>query len=278
MEILWDYRVVLDLFLGGVGIGAFLFGAILFYINASQYESIIKKSWLISPVLIILGLLILITELGRPFNIVKALISTNPTSFMSIGIYLQGICLILMLLILIKLKNISEISKSLVYLAAAFAGLVGLYHGFLLTGMGNIVWNSSVPLIFFLSSIIAGTSLSLVISSTSDGYKKAIESLKLPLIFNAMLTLQLVAIFSWIYALTSRNTQANAAYAVLMSSYSMELWILVILIGIIVPLAMFTLTMMKKVEVKSIFLPTALCILVGSFFLKHLVVYFGQMV
>ena len=278
MEILWDYRVVSDLFLGGVGIGAFLFGAILFYLNASQYESIIKKSWFISPILIIVGLVLLITELGRPLNIVKALVNTNPTSFMSIGIYLQGICLLLMLLVLIKLKNISEISKPLVYLAAAFAGLVGLYHGFLLTGMGNVVWNSSVPLIFFLSSIVAGTSLSLVISSTSEGYKKALESSKLPLIFNAVLSLQLIAIFSWIYTLTSSNAEANAAYSVLMSSYSMELWLLVILIGIIVPLTMFTLTMMKKIELKSIFLPTALCILVGSFFLKHLVVYFGQMV
>lgn len=278
MEILWDYRVVLDLFLGGVGIGAFLFGAILFYLDSSKYESIIKRSWIISPLLIILGLLILITELGRPLNIVQTIFNTNPTSFMSIGIYLQGICLLLMIIVLLKIKTISVISKPLVYATAAFAGLVGLYHGFLLTGMGNIVWNSSVPLIFFLSSIVAGTALSLLVSTSTQSYKDAMDSSKLPLIFNAILTLQLVAILSWVYSLTSSNAEANAAYLVLMSSYSTQLWTLVILVGIIAPLALFTLAMMKKVEAKSILLPSALCMIAGSFFLKHLVVYFGQMV
>ena len=32
MELLWDIRVSLDVFLGGLGVGAFIFGAILFYI------------------------------------------------------------------------------------------------------------------------------------------------------------------------------------------------------------------------------------------------------
>ena len=105
MEVLWDNRVVLDLFLGGAGIGAFLFGVVLFYLNPKEYESIIKKSWLLSPILIIIGLLLLLTELGRPLNMLQAIFSANPTSFMSIGIYLQGICILLMIIVLMKIKN-----------------------------------------------------------------------------------------------------------------------------------------------------------------------------
>lgn len=278
MEVLWDNRVVLDLFLGGAGIGAFLFGAVLFYLNPMQYESIIKKSWVISPILIILGLLILITELGRPSNVIQMLFNANTTSFMSIGVYLQGICVLLMLIVIMNIKNILEISKPIIYITSMFAVLVGLYHGFLLTGMEKTVWNSSIPLIFLLSSIVAGTSVSLLLSLTSEDVTKAVENLKLPLILNSLLTLQLVAVLSWVYSLSTSSVEAKAAYLVLMNSYGTELWLFVILIGIIAPLAIFTLSMMKKVEAKSIILPATLCILAGSFFIKHLVVYFGQMV
>ena len=133
MEILWDYRVVLDLFLGGAGIGIFLLGAVLFYIDSRKYELIIKKSWIIAPIFIIAGLLLLMTELGRPMNVIKTIVYVNPTSFMSIGIFLQGIAILLLLLVALKASGtkMESIPKPLVYSAAVFAGLVGFYHGFL---------------------------------------------------------------------------------------------------------------------------------------------------
>ena len=61
MNLLWDVRVSLDLFLGGLGVGAFLVGAVLYYMDAKTYEGVIKKAFIIAPVLVIAGLLLLLT-------------------------------------------------------------------------------------------------------------------------------------------------------------------------------------------------------------------------
>jgi len=280
MEILWDYRVVLDLFLGGVGIGTFLLGAVLFYIDSNKYESIIKKSWIIAPLFIIAGLLLLMTELGRPMNVIKTLIYVNPTSFMSIGIFLQGITVLLMLLVALRVLSTKAefVSKPLVYFGAMFAGLVGLYHGFLLTGIERSPWNDSVPVIFFLSSILAGASISLLLSYKSEAFTEAIERLKLPMIFNVALTLLLVATISWAYSLMLNDAESKVSFALLMSDFSSVFWLLTVLVGMVLPIILFTMTIMKKIDIKAVFLPAALSIVVGSFFLKYLFVYLGQAV
>ena len=279
MELLWDYRVVLDLFLGGVGIGAFLFATILFLLDSVKYENIIKKSWILAPFLIIIGLILLLTELGKPFNIIKALTNINMTSVMSIGMFLQLICVVLMLILVIKLlsSKVAELSKCLVYLTAAFSGLIGIYHGFLLTGMGKIVWTDSIPSIFFISSILAGSSLVILISLKDKAFIEFSKNLKLPLTFNLILTMQFIAIFSWVYSLAIRGSETKLAYNELMSSFGSEFWLLMF-IGIIIPLIIFSMMLIKKVETKAMFTIATVCIITGSFIVKHIVVYLGQMV
>lgn len=278
MEVFWDNRVVIDLFLGGLGIGTFLIGVILFYINPEKYKTIIKRSWLISPFLIIVGLLVLMTELGRAYNIMQTLFNVNTASVMSIGIYLQGICIVLMLIVLLNVKDILSISKPLVFITSVSALSVGLYHGLLLTGMEKAVWGSMVPMIFVLSSVIAGAALSLLISINSESFVSAMASKKLPLAFSVSLILLFVALFSWAYSLSVGSQEAKDAYSVLMASFSTEFYVWVVMVGIIIPLVLSLLSLTKSIESKSLFLPLSLCILVGGFFIKHLFVYLGQMV
>lgn len=279
MEILWDYRVVLDLFLGGVGIGTFLFATILYAIDSEKFQRGIKKSWIISPILIILGLVLLLTELGRPLNVIKAIYNTNSTSVMSIGMFLQGICVALMLLIVVKLftSKINEIPKALIYITGLFAGLVGIYHGFLLTGIERIAWSDSIPSVFFISSILAGSSLATILAVSNEGYKELMSKLRLPAIFNIVLTLQIVSIFSWVYSLAIRGSETKLVYIKLMTTFGSEFWFFVI-VGIIIPIILFTIMLLKKIETKAMLITATLCIITGSLVIKYIVVYIGQMV
>jgi len=279
MEILWDYRVVLDLFLGGVGIGTFLFATILYVIDSEKFKRGIKKSWIVAPILIILGLVLLLTELGRPLNVIKAIYNTNGTSVMSIGMFLQGICVFLMLLVIYNLFKfkINEISKPLIYVTALFAGLVGIYHGFLLTGIERLAWTDSIPSIFFISSILAGSALSTVLMVSDEGYKELVTNLKLPIIFNLVLTFQIISIFSWVYSLAIRGSETKLVYSELMSSFGTQFWFFVI-VGIIIPLVLFTIMSLKKINTKAMFATATVSIIAGSLVIKYVVVYLGQMV
>ncbi len=276
MSVLWDIRVSLDLFLGGIGIGAFLLGALLYYVDSEAYGSFIKKAFLIAPIAVIAGLLLLMTELGRPFNVIKTLYEVNPTSFMSLGIFLQSgfILVALVLAFLAVTKGAETLSGPVVYFGAVLAGLVGLYHGFLLTGISIEPWNNAIPVVFFVSSLLAGASLLLCLNLGQ--LDDLATKLKLPLVMNLILTLELAAVLAWAYNLALTSDSSKHAYEVLMQSFGMQFWGISILLGLVVPLGLFTLALFKKASFKSVFVPASVAMIAGSFFLKNLVVYLGQ--
>ena len=275
MNLLWDIRVSLDLFLGGLGVGAFLMGAILYYIDAKAYDAVIKKALVVAPLLVMAGLLLLLTELGRPLNVIKTLYAINPTSFMSIGIFLQSafIAVALFIAFTVLTKGASELCSKVVYAGAILAGLVGLYHGFLLSGIAKEPWNNAIPVIFFISSILSGSTLVLLLSGNAE---EVSTKFKLPIIINMILTLELAAIFGWVYNLALNTAASKHIYDVLMASFGLEFWGLSIVVGLIAPLTLFTLVLLGKTSFKAVFVPASIAIVIGSFFLKNLVVYLGQ--
>lgn len=278
MDLLWDVRVSLDLFLGGLGVGAFLVGAVLYYMDAKTYEGVLKKAFIIAPVLVIAGLLLLLTELGRPLNVIKTLYAINPTSFMSIGIFLQSAFVAVALLIAFSIltKGAEGISAKFVYVGATLAGLVGLYHGLLLTGISIEPWNNAIPVIFFISSILAGSSLVFLLNLSE--LDTVLQKFKIPVIINMILTLELAAIFAWVYNLALTTASSKHAYDVLMGSFGLEFWGLSIVVGLLIPLALLTMVILGKTTLKAVALPTFATMVIGSFFLKNLVVYLGQAV
>lgn len=276
MDLLWDVRVSLDLFLGGLGVGAFLVGAVLYNMDAKAYESIIKKAFVMAPILVIAGLLLLLTELGRPLNVIKTLYAINPTSFMSIGIFLQSAFVAVALLVALQVvsKGTVSLCGKYVYLAAILAGLVGLYHGFLLTGISKEPWNNAIPVIFFISSILSGASLVFLLNLAE--LDAIVQKFKIPVIINMILTLELAAIFAWVYNLALTTASSKHAYDVLMGSFGLEFWGLSIVVGLLIPLALLTMVILGKTTLKAVALPTFATMVIGSFFLKNLVVYLGQ--
>lgn len=164
--------------------------------------------------------------------------------------------------------------EKFVYIGAVLAGLVGLYHGYLLTGIAKEPWNNAIPVIFFVSSILSGSSLVFLLSLSE--LDSLISKFKIPLIINMVLTLELAAVFAWVYNLALTTASSKHAYDVLMSSFGFEFWGLSIFVGLVVPLALLTLVILGKTSLKSVALPTFATMVVGSFFLKNLVVYLGQ--
>lgn len=275
MYLLWDIRVSLDLFLGGLGVGAFLMGAVLYYIDAKAYDAVIKKALVVAPLLVMAGLLLLLTELGRPLNVIKTIYAINPTSFMSIGIFLQSafVAVSLFIAFTVLTKGASQLCSKVVYAGAILAGLVGLYHGFLLSGIAKEPWNNAIPVIFFISSILSGSAFVLLLSGNTE---EVATKFKLPIIINMILTLELAAIFAWVYNLALTTAASKHIYDVLMASFGIEFWGLSIIVGLIAPLTLFTLVLLGKTSFKAVFVPASIAIVIGSFFLKNLVVYLGQ--
>ncbi len=76
----WDWRVAIDLFLGGAGVGALLFAVALDEVFKGRYRRICQTAAWLSPILVTLGLVFLLFKLGRPFNLFMTFQNYAPTS------------------------------------------------------------------------------------------------------------------------------------------------------------------------------------------------------
>ncbi|MEK6205220.1 MAG: polysulfide reductase NrfD, partial [Amylibacter sp.] len=76
----WGWKVALDLFLGGAGVGALLFAVGVDQVFKGRYRWICQTAAWISPVLVAVGLLFLFMKMGRPLNMWQVYVNFNPLS------------------------------------------------------------------------------------------------------------------------------------------------------------------------------------------------------
>lgn len=275
MHILWDIRVVLDLFLGGIGIGAFILAAILYTIDSEKYKVACKTGFVIAPIFVAIGLIFLLLEIGRPFHAVIMLVSVNPTSILSWGGFIQGGFILLSLFTLYKVFKNQKVSNSLLFVTMAIAFVVGIYHGALLSSFGRSAWNSALPVLFLSTSLVTGFLVTMVASRLLGQEDITNRIVKGSMIL--FLLLSFVSLIGWIYGLKSQDTTSKEALSYLMNEYFMYI-VIAIIFGMILPIIIYIKSLFAKTHLSSMELKmTAISTFVGVFCLKYVVVYLGQL-
>lgn len=275
MHLLWDIRVVLDLFLGGIGIGAFVIASILYTIDYEKYKIVCKTGFFMSPIFVAIGLIFLLLEIGRPFHAVIMLVSVNPTSILSWGGFLQGGFILLSLFIAFKIFKEQTISNVLLFITMSLAFVVGIYHGALLSSFGRSVWNSSLPVLFLSTSLVTGFLTTMFIAKffkQEDVTNKLVKGSMI-----VFLLLSFVSIIGWIYGLKSQDTTSKEALVYMMNEYFILISIAIVF-GMILPIIIYIKSLFAKVHLSDLELKfTAISAFVGVFALKYVVVYLGQL-
>lgn len=293
---LWDYRVALDLFLGGVGVGIFLLTAYFSLIKKESSLVLAKVGFFLSPVLVGLGVLALMTELGKPFRMFSTFINVNPTSVTSWGGFLQFLFILLafalFLLVFIKKQDVFESSlfKGLVIAGSVFALAVGVYHGTLLMSLGQPGWaNGLIPVLFLVSSILSGSSIVMLIdvllkkgSSANQAYKEVAAggeatNFSYSKLLVLLVAIQTVLVITWRISIFSAGSDAVFAYQNLIEYFGMYWWSLVVVLGLLIPLVISAFYAFKNrtMNLYSALMFTAV-VLIGSYAFKHIIIYSGQ--
>lgn len=291
----WDFRVTLDFFLGGLGVGAFLLAVLLTFFDRERYREIIKVSVYLAPVSVILGLLLLISELGRPERFITTIFRFNPSSVMSWGVFLQsGFVVLALIYAYILIKNIKNtgLTNLVVILGSVFALAVGVYHGLLLSAnVGRSLWSGGlVPVMFLFSSILTGIAGVLLINSFKvSAVSKATQSETAATgekdsVFNftgllfALIVTNITIVLVWFISLNKGSLETQKALDYLLTNYGMLWWGGVILLGLLLPLGLVLVQLSKeKNNALNSFMPVvSALLLIGGFVLKHLVLSTGQ--
>ena len=158
----YGWPIAIEMFLAGIGGGAFLISLILDLMG--KYESVAEIGTLLGPVLVLVGTFFLLAELGRRTRFYRLFISlSSPSSWISRGTWILTIFIILGLAYslpsfwLLEWK-FSGIGQGIGIAAGLFSVLVVIYPGlFFGVVKGVPLWNTPIlPFLFLFSSLCTG--------------------------------------------------------------------------------------------------------------------------
>jgi len=263
----WDARIALDLFLGGIGIGAFLIAIFTqLFFKSDKTRSVIKLAAITAPVCFGLGLLFLFSELGQPLKMYLTFISPNLSSPLSWGGAIQSLFLFVSLIygwLWFKDKENGFATKIIALIGIPSALIISFYHGYLLYVVETrAIWhNPYVVVAAILAPLITGTALIWLLGSFST---KQVDLLELSPGLNKLLIL-----FLGLQTLNFLILGFSQSLATV--SLSILFWLGLIIIGLLFPL--YFLLFRKTTLVPA---TVSLLILIGGFLTRYVVLISGQ--
>jgi formate-dependent nitrite reductase membrane component NrfD len=283
---IWDWRVVVDLFCGGVGVGAFLLAVALSRSEDVQRLKLAQTAAFTGPVMVIVGLLFLFTKLGNQLNVHQMILNVAPTSIMWLGFLLQGALVLCGLIYAWQWRDINARSgrNTMGCLVGVLAVTVGIYHGVLLGALtARPLWANGSMLFLsvsiFLSTGIAGALLIHYIRMGASGDGAAMRPVFVALAVSLMVTMIALA-NSWA-GLNYGSLASQQALAAASDTYGTMLCGVGVGMGLILPLILLMPVLRRRDEYGGLSLPVialaCLLVLVGGFATRYVVVLGGQL-
>jgi formate-dependent nitrite reductase membrane component NrfD len=313
----WGWLIVIYLFLGGLGAGAYFVSGLATYLgNANTYRNISRWGAYLAPFPIIIGSGLLIFDLFRPWNFFRLFLTLQPTSPMSIGSWIlmafSGGSLINAFLWVPRETKERVFSKKWLKkwkglfswlweprtqerLRSFFAALglplsaaVALYTGILLGAIpARPFWNTPMlAQLFLFSGISTGTAAVVVLTSftrehalTGDQDAKLLYTLDILLI-----CLEILIIVPFLlHAYLATASIQHSLHLILGGPYTSLFWGVVVLGGLLIPLLVevyevYPMLFKKHMHhSKALEVASGILVLVGGLTLRYVFVFGGQL-
>lgn len=295
--LIWDWRVALDLFFGGMGVGAFLFALLVNWRYQGKYKRICQTGAVLAPVFVVTGLLFLMLKMGRPMAAFHTFTHLAPTSPLWWGGIFQTLFIIGTVIYAFAWTDEAEPPKwrdKLGWGLLPLALIVGAYHGLLLgIFRAKPLWNSGPTVIAailgFITTGIAAIMLIHLIRMKVAGrlnqsnwvHEFLTEMRDVRLILGVSLLLQIFTFFIWWISLKYGSQAAQDALIAANAAFGWLFWYGGIGLGLGLPLLLggFTALRQEKIglgfEVNTIWMTSAM-ILAGGFIFRLAVLLGGQ--
>ncbi len=293
-EVAWGGMIAIYLFLAGIAAGAFLTASLTDLFSKKQYPKVIQSGAYIALVTIIIGLGLLVVDLGRPLSFWKLLLNVNLGSVMSIGVFIvsgfTGLSFVYGCLVWLTAaeqkkiqitsantevaatsvtQGIQAFRKPVAALGVLFSVATATYTGFLLSAVTtNNFWHTPflgieaipfLPILFLVSAASTGLAATLIgVLHCGDltAYKKVdIVLIILEIILISILYLSVKPIF-------------------FTGSMATLFWFGVVGLGLIVPLILSIYGVTKH---KNLVVPVCGLVVIGGLCLRYFIVYTGQL-
>jgi len=288
---IWHWQIPLYLFLGGMAAGILCIAALYFIRGREKdYKTAVRITPFLAPVLLVFGLLALFIDLRHKLffwqlytNIrlqspmswgAWTLMVITPVSFIWCALHIREIFpnwdwKFKWLILLEEFFN--KYKKALAWIMLIYGIILGIYTGILLSAFNaRPLWNTSIlgPL-FLASGLSAGAAATLLLSKDKEERK---QFARIDLVIIGIELFLIIHMFMGFLA--STQVQIDAANLFLGGPYTTSFWIFVILLGMLVP------ALLEVMELRKFHIPAivpAVLVIFGSFMLRFIIVYAGQM-
>ncbi len=291
----WEWIIAIDLWATGIAGGAYIAAFSADRFSGGKHKELFKKAVTLGVPLVILGVLLLIIDLGEPFRAWHLYFGFQATSWevasshgvmsmrawppalnfsaispMSIGSWtLVGWVLIGIIMMAIwssKKAKAQESSRDIVpkflkWLGFLLSILIITYTGVILSVSNRPLWSSSIflPVLFAISAVTTGIAALLLFLKLKK-QKIIYELVRALYIF---IILEIVALILFLVSTPTAVLLANPLF-----------WIGAVIIGLFIPLWLAPKVAKEKVE--RLVPALTICVLLGGFILRAAMIASGQ--
>ncbi|GKW40403.1 cytochrome c nitrite reductase subunit NrfD [Pectobacterium parvum] len=305
-SLVWDWPIAIYLFLVGISAGLVTLSALLRRYHPEQAtadSTLMRTTLILAPCTIILGLLILIFHLTRPWTFWKLMFHYSFTSVMSVGVmlfqvYMAALAIWLVnifseqvivlqqrwlpkLVILPKVLGwLAPMQKSLDIVMLLLAVMLGAYTGFLLSALKTypLLNNPILPALFLFSGVSSGAAVALI--AMACRYRRNPHSEEAHFVHRVetpVVWLEIFLLFAFFIglALGDDGKQRALVAAVGGGFWAVWFWLGVVGIGLVIPLLLKSWASRQH----SPYGVLAVCglSLVGVLLLRFFILYAGQL-
>ncbi len=305
-SLVWDWPIAIYLFLLGISAGSVTFAVLLKQKRLGRdaaRSGVVKAAAILGPGAVILGLLILIFHLARPWTFWKLMFHYQFDSVMSMGVMLFQIYMAVLLIwlggvfapaiaalrarllgerfgwvdaLLARLPHADRFVEPLLLLLAA---LLGAYTGFLLSALKSypMLNNPVLPVLFLVSGLSSGVASCILMATTAfktDAHGEEVHFLhrfETPLVL--IEALLLLCFFTGLWFGDGQKVVALTS-AIGGGFWAQVFWFGVVGIGLAAPLLLGHLL---PGHGRGKLLLISGCSLTGILLLRYFILYAGQM-
>ncbi|MEI7123739.1 cytochrome c nitrite reductase subunit NrfD [Pectobacterium versatile] len=305
-SLVWDWPIAIYLFLVGISAGLVTLSVLLRRYHPEQAtadSTLMRTTLILAPCTIILGLLILVFHLTRPWTFWKLMFHYSFTSVMSVGVMLFQVYMAALAVWLINIFSeqvivlqqrwlpklvmlpkvlswLAPMQKSLDIVMLLLAVMLGAYTGFLLSALKTypLLNNPILPALFLFSGVSSGAAVALI--AMACRYRRNPHSEEAHFVHRVetpVVWLEIFLLFAFFIglALGDDGKQRALVAAVGGGFWAVWFWLGVVGIGLILPLLLKSWANRQH----SPYGVLAVCgmSLVGVLLLRFFILYAGQL-
>lgn len=291
----WGIPIWIYLWAAGMAGGVYFAAFLVNVFGGWKQRNLFRLAVYMGVPLAIIGVLMLVIDLGTPIWAWHLFVNFIPVSVMSMGTWILFawliVCFAMMILWMVERnaakKTAPNLSKFLGWIGFFLAILLMGYTGVLLAASTQPIWANTLllPALFVASAISTGVALLVLVGFAVNAMTskisispKIIERLaEADAVVIVIESLVLIGYAVWLGA--SGNGGSEALSLLISGDLALLFWIGFVLLALLLPFALDLFNRGKKIEQKSVALAlglSAVSVLVGGLILRALMTIGGQ--